>query len=392
MTAVEAVTAKTAAARRILIVDDDRDFADSLRNFLMLEGYDVECAYAADQVDFSQDSFAPDAAILDYRLGATIGLDLIAPLTARNPNIVCLLSTAYSDIDTAVKALRAGIHDYFIKPLDTEMFLATLNRCFEMIDLKAEAAQAERLRREAKRHEAVAQVVGGVAHHFNNLFAVIQGNLELLAEQAAGDGHQLDFMDNALEAIDEAASINQNLVAYVSLQALTPEPLDIGVFLADNREPLEHALAGDIRLELRIDQSLWAIRADRGQFMAALECLMHNASDAMTEDGLVTITARNIEAAGEVGDGRGKPSRHVLITVSDTGEGVAEDIIGRVFEPFFTKHGMALATGLGLSRVSGFAKQSGGFVTIENNPRGGASVLLYMPVVEDDPGVVVTTQ
>jgi signal transduction histidine kinase len=169
------------------------------------------------------------------------------------------LSTAYSDVDTAVKALRAGIYDYFIKPLDAEMFLATLNRCFEMIDLKAEAAQAERLRREAKRHEAVAQVVGGVAHHFNNLFAVILGNLELLAEQAADNGHQLDYMDNALEAIDEAASINQNLVAYVSQQTLTPEPLDIGVFLPDNREPLEHALAGGIRLELRIDRSLWAI-------------------------------------------------------------------------------------------------------------------------------------
>ena len=80
-----------------------------------------------------------------------------------------------------------------------------------------------------------------------------------------------------------------------------------------------------------------------------------------------------------------------MITVSDTGEGVPEDIIGRVFEPFFTKHGMALATGLGLSRVSGFAKQSGGFVTIENNSEGGASVLLYMPVVKDSPGVVVTT-
>ena len=391
MTLVEAGSGRSPAARRILIVDDDRDFADSLRNFLMLEGYDVECAYAADQVDFSDDGFTPDAAILDYRLGATIGLDLIAPLTARNPDIVCLLSTAYSDTDTAVKALRAGIYDYFIKPLDTELFLATMDRCFEMISLKAQVARAEKAYREAKRHEAVAQVVGGVAHHFNNLFAVIQGNLELLVEQVAGDSDRLGFADTALEAIDEAASINQNLVAYARHQALTPEPLDIGAFLLDGIETLEHAMKGDIRLDVRIDPSLWAVRADRAQFMAALLCLMHNASDAMTKGGLVTITAQNIEAAGEGGEGRGKQARHVVITISDTGEGVPEDIIGRVFEPIFTRHGMAVATGLGLSRVSGFAKQSGGFVTIENNPRGGASVLLYMPVVEDDPGVVVAT-
>ena len=375
-----------AASRRILIVDDDRDFADSLRNFLMLEGYDVECAYAADQVDFSDDGFAPDAAILDYRLGATIGLDLITPLKQRNPDIVCLLSTAYSDTDTAVKALRAGVYDYFNKPLDTELFIATLDRCFEMIGLKAQVARAEAGQREAKRHEAVAQVVGGVAHHFNNLFAIIQGNLDLLAGGAADDSEQRGFADTAMEAIDEAAAINQNLVAYARHQVLSPEPLDISAFLIDNIEALESELKSDIRLNVRIDPPLWAVRADRAQFMAAMLCLMQNARDAMTKGGRVLITAKNIENASEDGTGDGEGARHVMIEVADTGEGVPQDIIGRVFEPFFSGHGMAVATGLGLSRVYGFVKQTGGFVTLENNQDVGASVRLYMAVMENDPG------
>ena len=380
--------APAAPSRRVLVVDDDRDFADSMRNLLVLEGYAVECAYAAGQVDALAERFAPQVAILDYRLGATIGLDLITPLKRRNPDIACLLSTAYSDTDTAVEALRAGVYDYFNKPLDTELFLAALDRCFEMIDLKAQVARAEAAQLEAKRHEALAQVIGGVAHHFNNLFAVILGNLELLAERGDDDNERRGFTDTALEAVDKAAFINQNLVAYARHLALAPEPLDMAKFLRDNIASLEGDLGDDIRLDVRTEPSLWTVSADSSQFRTALSCLLQNARDAMTNGGCVSITAENTETAGEDDDGRGEPARYVVITVADTGEGVPQDIIGRVFEPFFTKHGMAVATGLGLSRVSGFVKQSGGYVTIENNPDGGASVRLYMPVIEDDPGVV----
>lgn len=371
--------------RRVLVVDDDRDFAISLKNLLSLENYEVAVAeHAAGAIDLTR-RFEADVAILDYRLGATIGLDLVAPLKARNPDIVCLLSTAYSNTDTAVKALRAGIYDYFHKPLDTELLLATLDRCFEMISLKAEVARAEKARREAKRHEAVAQVVGGVAHHYNNLFAIIQGNIECLAEQLDGDSAPLGFTDNALEAIDRAVAINQNLAAYARFQVLVPKMLDIGAYLREISDALERELKGNIVLDLRTDPSLWTVPADRAQLKAVLFCLLHNASDAMAKGGRVVITAENFDIAEPDGVKPGNPTRHVMVSVCDTGEGVPEDIIGRVFEPFFTRHGMALATGLGLSRVYGFAKQSGGFATIENNPDGGATVRLYLPVAEDDP-------
>ena len=156
----------------------------------------------------------------------------------------------------------------------------------------------------------------------------------------------------------------------------------IDTFLRDNSETLAAELNSDIALDLQIDPALWPIRADRTQFMAVLICLLHNARDAMVKEGRVLIAAKNIEAA-DIGDqGQNGAARHVMIEVSDTGAGVPDVIIDRVFEPFFTKHGMATATGLGLSRAYGFAKQSGGSVTIENNPGGGATVRLTMPSMD----------
>ena len=201
-----------ATRRRVLIVDDDRDFADSLRNYLTLEGYQVAVAYDAAQAEVEADAFEPQVAILDYRLGPAVGVDLVAPLTRRYPGIVCLLSTAYSNADTAINALRSGIYDYLQKPLDNDALLATLVRCFEKIRLERERTAAEAALREARRTEAVARVVGGVAHHFNNLLTVIQGNLELLAEELPASGTQRELADDALAATEDAAAINRELV------------------------------------------------------------------------------------------------------------------------------------------------------------------------------------
>lgn len=240
-----------AAPRRVLIVDDDHDFADSLRNFLTLEGYEVAVAYSADQAEAEADAFEPQAAILDYRLGPTVGIDLVAPLTRRLPGIVCLLSTAYSNTDTAIDSLRSGIYDYLQKPFHNEEILSMLERCFEKIRLENEKAAVEAALREARRIEAVARVVGGVAHHFNNLLMVTQGNLELLAETLPAGGEGRRFADTALEATEDAANINRKLVAFSRHQLLNPEPLDLADFLGRIGETLAHELGETIGLEVR---------------------------------------------------------------------------------------------------------------------------------------------
>ena len=375
----------TAPPRRVLIVDDDRDFADSLGNFLALEGYEVAVAYSMEQAEAKADVFEPQAAILDYRLGRAIGVDLVAPLTRRHPGIVCLLSTAYSDTDTAINALRTGIYDYLQKPYNNHVLLAILERCFEKIRLESEKAVAEAALREARRTEAVARVVGGVAHHFNNLLTVILGNLELLAETLPTDGQQRLFADSALEATEDAANINRELVAFTRHQVLRPEPLDLADFLARFSETLAHELGDSIGLEVRIGAGARPVTVDRAQLSAALVSLARNAREAMPQGGRLTIAAANVEDADDGADvPRDLPAgRYVVVTVSDTGGGMPADVVDRAFEPFFSGRGMAEATGLGLSMVYGFTRQSGGLATIESTVGEGTTVRLYLPVAGD---------
>ncbi len=128
---------------RVLVVDDDKDFALGLRNLLFLEGYDVEIALSANEAERKIERFDAQVALLDFRLGSAVGLDLIKPLKQRRPGLICILSTAYADTDSVIAALRHGVYDYFRKPLNTAELLSTLLRCFEKIELRQRKVAAE---------------------------------------------------------------------------------------------------------------------------------------------------------------------------------------------------------------------------------------------------------
>ena len=143
MTRVPDIGTIDESKRRVLVVDDDRNFADGLRNLLALEGYEIGTAYGAGQAREIIETFEAQVAILDFRLGTTLGVDLIEPLTERRPGLVCILLTAYEDADTVVKALRSGAYDYVRKPVHADELLATLDRCFEKRRLVAAKEAAE---------------------------------------------------------------------------------------------------------------------------------------------------------------------------------------------------------------------------------------------------------
>lgn len=132
-----------APRRRVLVVDDDRDFALGLRNLLIIEGYDVEIALTATEAEREIERFDAQVAILDFRLGSAVGLDLIRPLKERRAGLVCIMSTAYADTDSVITALRCGVYDYLRKPLNTDELLSTLNRCFEKVELRQRKAAVE---------------------------------------------------------------------------------------------------------------------------------------------------------------------------------------------------------------------------------------------------------
>ncbi|MDX1484887.1 MAG: PAS-domain containing protein [Alphaproteobacteria bacterium] len=234
--------------------------------------------------------------------------------------------------------------------------------------------EAKKRLEEAQKMEAVGQLTGGVAHDFNNLLAVIMGNAELLNEAPK---NAPSLIDNILSAATRAANLTQQLLAFSRRQPLRPQPLNMAELVNGLADTLEHPIV----VATEIDPGLWRAYADQGQLRNAIRNLMHNARDAMPEGGTLTLRCRNVHLPeGELGsDFEAAAGDYVMVELSDTGTGMAPEALEHAFEPFFTTKEVGEGSGLGLSMVYGFAKQSGGHVTIESLPGDGTTVRLYLP-------------
>jgi signal transduction histidine kinase len=386
----EVSRAEVEAKRRVLIVDDDRDFAESLHNYLLLEGYEVRMAFSAAQARQAIEDFDAQVAILDYRLGPTLGVDLVAPLKQRRPGIVCILATAFGDMDAVVSALRSGVYDYFGKPLHTDELLLTLDRCFELLRLQQEKQAAVEALREAEKMAAVAQVAGGVAHHLNNLLMIMLGNAERLKVRMEDDPDQAKLADDLMGAIERAADINHSLVTFTRRQVLRAATVDLNTVLSGMKDDFRRVLGEAVQTQVVTSSGLWQVSVDPAQLELALLNVARNAGEAMPEGGNLIVTAANLDEPGAAGDQRHglSPGQYVVLTLSDTGTGMAPEVAERAFEPFFSGQSLAEKVGLGLSVVYGFAKQSGGSVTLDSALGRGTTVRLYLPRAQAADGAV----
>ena len=248
---------------------------------------------------------------------------------------------------------------------------------------QAEAlAQAEEALRQSQKMEAVGQLTGGLAHDFNNLLAGISGSLELMqTRMSQGRLGDIDrYMTVAQEAAKRAAALTHRLLAFSRRQTLDPKPTNVNRLVNDMEELVRRTVGPAIHLEVVGLAGLWPALIDPGQLENALLNLCINARDAMPEGGRITIETANrwIDEAG----GRRHdlvPGQYLSVCVTDTGTGMAPDLIEKVFEPFFTTKPTGEGTGLGLSMVYGFAKQSGGQVRIYSEVGEGTTVCLYLP-------------
>jgi PAS domain S-box-containing protein len=235
--------------------------------------------------------------------------------------------------------------------------------------------------RQAQKMEAVGQLTGGLAHDFNNLLTVVIGNLDILREERASDPKVQEFAQLALGASMRGADLTRQLLAYSRRQTLETKAFDLNRLVADMMELLRRTLGEHIDVETSLDEGLWPAFADPTQVETALANLAINARDAMPDGGRLTIETANKHldedyAAANVDV---SPGEYVMLAVSDTGSGIAPEILKRVFEPFFTTKELGKGTGLGLSMVYGFAKQSGGHVNIYSEVGHGTTVRLYLP-------------
>jgi len=275
--------------------------------------------------------------------------------------------------------------------------------------------EAEAQLRQAQKMEAVGQLTGGVAHDFNNLLTVIIGNLEFAAGPASKVSELADPVDRALSAAEKGAGLTHRLLAFSRQQALQPENTDLNQVVTGMTDLLRRTLGEPIEIDVRLSEELWPALVDKSQVESALLNLAINARDAMPDGGKLAIETANMQLDDDYAARNAEvaPGDYVVLVVSNTGSGMAPDVIERAFEPFFTTKGVGKGSGLGLSMIYGFAKQSGGHLKIYSELGHGTTVRLYLPrgkapegadaataasnesqqgtetilVVEDDPGV-----
>jgi len=268
-------------------------------------------------------------------------------------------------------------------------------------DVSAERQAQEALQvtadqlRQSQKMEAVGQLTGGIAHDFNNLLTGIIGGLDIVKRRlAAGRSGDVDrFIDAAVASANRAAGLTNRLLAFSRRQALDLKPLDLRQLIDVLQDLLRRTLGERIDIHLRIADDLWIAEGDVNQIEIALLNLAINARDAMPEGGVLSIEAANVvvdSRASQQEDGL-TPGDYVVMRVRDTGVGMAPDVMTRAFDPFFTTKPMGHGTGLGLSMVYGYAKQTRGHVQLDSAEGEGTTVALYVPRYSGDAPIIVPT-
>jgi nitrogen-specific signal transduction histidine kinase/CheY-like chemotaxis protein len=248
--------------------------------------------------------------------------------------------------------------------------------------------------RQAQKMEAIGQLTGGVAHDFNNLLTVIVGNLEMArtALEGANPLRAQGKIEAAMSGAERGAMLTQRLLAFSRRQVLAPRPVDPNRIVSDMSELIRHSI-GTISLQTILAGEIWHTIIDPNQLENVLLNLAINARDAMPHGGKITIETANahLDAAYAAADHEVTPGQYVLIAVTDQGTGMSPEHAARAFEPFFTTKGVGKGSGLGLSQVYGFVKQSKGHVKLYSELGSGTTVKLYLPRLQADPALMVET-
>ena len=285
----------------------------------------------------------------------------------------------------SVQALEAGDYDH---PLENEsgdevgVVTVAFTRLRETLQKgEQEQRQLEARLRQAQKMEAVGRLAGGVAHDFNNLLTIIRGHTDLLAERPGLDESQRRSLEQVQKASNRAVAMTRQLLAFSRMQVLQPSILDLNSIISEMGKMLPRLIGEHIEFTFVPDPKLAAVKADPSQMEQVLMNLAVNARDAMPDGGKLRVRTSSVslnaaEAAKRPAMAAGE---YVLISVSDTGQGMSEETKARIFEPFFTTKEVGKGTGLGLATVYGIVKQSGGFIWVESAVGKGTIFEIYLP-------------
>ncbi|MGE0746959.1 MAG: response regulator, partial [Rhodospirillales bacterium] len=253
--------------------------------------------------------------------------------------------------------------------------------------------KAEEQLRQAQKMEAVGQLTGGIAHDFNNLLTVVLGSFERIRRDLGRGRTPAEIensIDNGIQASQRAAALTRSLLAFSRRQPLEPHPVDINRLVSRLSDLLRRTIGEQITIESVNAGGLWRTYVDPNQLESAILNLSVNARDAMPGGGKLTVETANayLDEHSLAGESDAAPGQYVMVCITDTGTGMSPEVRAKAFEPFFTTKGVGQGTGLGLSQVYGFVKQSGGHIQIYSEPGEGTAVKIYLPRLADEAAAV----
>jgi CheY-like chemotaxis protein len=242
-----------------------------------------------------------------------------------------------------------------------------------------EREAAESRLRQMQKMEAVGQLTGGIAHDFNNMLAVVVGGLDLARRRLETEAEEVGrHIDNAMEGANRAAALTRRLLGFARAEPLLPEAIDPGALIDGMSDLIDRTLGERVIVTTKVADDAWPVWVDPMQLENAIINLAVNARDAMDGAGRLEIAVDNVTLAdGEIG--QAKAGDHIRVAVTDSGCGMTPQVLERVFEPFFTTKEVGKGTGLGMSQIFGFVRQSGGDIAIRSAPGQGTTVSLYLP-------------
>jgi len=295
--------------------------------------------------------------------------------------------TLISLVTTALRGRRRQYEarDRLIDLSESEQRLQiTLETLEQQVEERtAQLRHNEEVLRQSQKMEAVGQLTGGIAHDFNNMLTGIIGSLELLRRRLArGRTEDLDsLIDLGVTSANRAAGLTHRLLAFSRRQSLDSKPVQMNTLVMSMGELLQRSINESIHLNMQLNEQLWVAEADPNQLESALLNLVINARDAMPNGGKLVVNTRNqhLDASSTEAYSNLEPGDYVVLSVTDTGCGMPQSTINRAFDPFFTTKPIGQGTGLGLSMIYGFSKQSRGHVAIDSEEGKGTTVSLFLP-------------
>ncbi|MGD9158346.1 MAG: response regulator [Desulfobacteraceae bacterium] len=377
---------------KILIVDDDTVVAASVKAVLSRREYDIIVTNdALEGVELlHQKEF--DLAILDVMMPVMSGFEIIESVKDLNLDTLFMIMTGDTSMDSAIKAIRKGASDYIRKPFDADELMIRVENAIrhkrskdEKRLIQSEKKQLELQLRQSQKMEAIGTLAGGMAHDFNNTLGIIIGNTELAISTTPKDSPNRQYLNNIITASCRAEEMVSRLLSFSRITDAEKKPIDLISSVDESLKLLRSSLPSDIEIKKNLPDSQLVILGDPTQLNQVMVNLCTNAAHAMNGSGgmLEINMSTRVIGLDPLTSFNGLPQGHYAeITISDTGHGISEDVIKRVFDPYFTTKETGKGTGMGLAVVHGIVKNHGGAIKVESEINEGTVFTIYIPLID----------